>query len=150
MVGINTPKSYCHGGGQFVRVMQNMAKDLGFFSIVWCVLVLAFRCGLFCCVHACNAEKASSLRVRGSAPHYLVPLTSPQEAQTTTKLAMMTSFVEVGRCQCGPGPYGGSSGPTCSLSGRLVTLRRTLRASPVRLLPLSRLPFCSHLFWLAM
>ena len=27
---------------QFVRVLLNMASDLGFFSIVWCVLILAF------------------------------------------------------------------------------------------------------------
>jgi hypothetical protein len=27
---------------QFVRVLQNMAKDLGFFGFVWAVLVLAF------------------------------------------------------------------------------------------------------------
>jgi hypothetical protein len=28
---------------QFVRVLQNMAKDLGFFSIAWTILILAFR-----------------------------------------------------------------------------------------------------------
>ena len=27
---------------QFVRVLQNMAKDLGFFGLVWAILVLAF------------------------------------------------------------------------------------------------------------
>ena len=29
---------------QFVRVMMNMAQDLAFFSIAWCILILAFRC----------------------------------------------------------------------------------------------------------
>ena len=28
---------------QFVRVLLNMAQDLGFFSIAWTILILAFR-----------------------------------------------------------------------------------------------------------
>ena len=31
---------------QFVRVMLNMTKDLGFFGVVWAVLIAAFRCEL--------------------------------------------------------------------------------------------------------
>jgi hypothetical protein len=30
---------------QFVRVMLGMGKDLGFFGIVWGILILAFRRG---------------------------------------------------------------------------------------------------------
>jgi hypothetical protein len=32
-----------HAPPQFVRVLMNMAKDLGFFSIAWIMLILAFR-----------------------------------------------------------------------------------------------------------
>ena len=31
-------------GRQFVRVMLNMAHDLGFFGIIWGILILSFRC----------------------------------------------------------------------------------------------------------
>ncbi len=31
---------------QFVRVMLNMGSDLGFFSIVWGILILAFSCAM--------------------------------------------------------------------------------------------------------
>jgi hypothetical protein len=30
---------------QFVRVMTNMGRDLGFFGVVWGILVMAVRCG---------------------------------------------------------------------------------------------------------
>ncbi len=36
---------------QFVRVMLNMAKDLGFFSLVWFILTLAFGAAMHGAVH---------------------------------------------------------------------------------------------------
>jgi hypothetical protein len=36
---------------QFVRVMLNMAKDLGFFSVVWVVLTLAFGAAMHGALH---------------------------------------------------------------------------------------------------
>ena len=34
------------GGAQFVRVMGCMGRDLGFFGMVWAVLVMAARCAV--------------------------------------------------------------------------------------------------------
>ena len=49
---------------QFVRVMMNMGQDLAFFSIAWCILILAFRCT---CAYFLGLQPSGQFRDRERA-----------------------------------------------------------------------------------
>ena len=70
---------------QFVRVMQHMASDLGFFGIVWGILVLAFSTAML----GAGLRHGASYETEGSA--LFVDNTKPQEPSSKLENVCSTS-----------------------------------------------------------